>query len=144
MKREDWALLAINSAEEVFLSPVQLQKTLFLLAKKKPSAIGKGFYKFIPYNYGPFCKDIYLDTERLATEGLLRFHKPIGQRWIGYVLTEKGKRYVQTLKNKVKKEDLNYLFLLINWIKKLSFKQLLSIIYKEYPKYRINSVFPEL
>lgn len=144
MEKKEWVLLAISCVEKDYLSPVQLQKTLFLLKENKPSAVGKNFYEFIPYNYGPFSKDIYSDTEFLASEGLIKFTMPIGQRWIGYTLTEKGKQQVKTLQKEANKNDLDYLSKIVKWIKGLSFKQLLSAIYKAYPKYKVNSVFPEL
>lgn len=143
MTRKDWVLLAISCAEKEYLSPVQLQKALFLLKQNKPSAVDKDFYEFIPYNYGPFCQDIYSDTELLASEGLMRFIYATGQRWIGYSLTDKGREYVKTLKQIVSGEDFEYLYKIVEWIRKLTFKQLLSVIYREYPKYKVNSIFSE-
>ena len=62
-------MLAISFAQGKGLSPVQLQKALFLLGKQFPSAVGEEFYNFVAYNYGPFDKSIYWDTEELAQQG---------------------------------------------------------------------------
>lgn len=141
LNKEEWALVAISYAEEGFLSPAQLQKSLFLLKENKPSAVGKEFYKFKPYNYGPFCKDIYSDTKQLESEGLIKFTRPIGKGWAGYSLTEEGKKRVGELITEAKEEDLKYLSEIVNWVRSISFKQLLTAIYQEYPKYKINSIF---
>ena len=98
MNRKDWALFAISYAGEGHLSPAQLQKSLFLLGENKKSAVRKDFYKFAPYNYGPFCKDIYSDTGSLEADGLIKFSRPIGRSWVGYSLTGEGKKRIKELK----------------------------------------------
>ena len=50
LDRKDWALLAIaNAGHGVSLSPVQLQKSLFLLGRELGSKVGANFYDFQPY-----------------------------------------------------------------------------------------------
>ena len=141
--RRDWILLAIHYVDGVRLSPVQLQKSLFLLGEKKPSAVGGGFYNFVPYNYGPFCRDIYSDTESLALEGLITFGSYAGQGWKGYSLTDEGREHVEALMGKARPEDLKYFSEVVQWVRKLSFKQLLSAIYEAYPGFKTKSVFAE-
>lgn len=143
IEKKEWLLLAISFSED-YLSPAQLQKSLFLLKQKKPGSVSEDFYNFIPYNYGPFCKEIYSDAESLVSEGLVKFGHPVGERWQGYTITEIGKECVKKFENSVSKEDRDYLAEVVTWARSLSFKQLLSAIYKEYPAYKVNSVFPEL
>src|SRR5258707_9223608 len=71
MERPDWTLLATKFANQSGLSPVQLQKALFLLGKEMPKSVGDDYYHFVPHNYGPFAKDIYSDADALAREGLI-------------------------------------------------------------------------
>jgi len=70
MEAKDWMLLFIANAGERGLSPVQLQKGLFLLQKARPRAVGENFYDFQPYNYGPFDRDIYVHADELLQEAL--------------------------------------------------------------------------
>ena len=141
MVGRDWILLTIYNTKGEQLSPVQLQKSLFLLRENKPSAIDEDFYSFVPYNYGPFCGEVYSDTEALALEGLITFGRRVGQGWTGYSLTNKGKEYVETLIEGANPEDLKYFSEIVQWVRGLSFKQLLSAIYKAYPHFRTKSVF---
>jgi len=74
MERADWALVVIDAAKPKSLEPVHLQKILFLLDKNlKPKHLKVDrFYRFRPYDYGPFCSDIYGDVEALAESGLVQ------------------------------------------------------------------------
>lgn len=141
MERNAWILLALSCVGDEDLSPVQLQKSLFLLKENKPFAVGKRFYDFIPYNYGPFSRDIYIDAEKLIEDGLIRFTRVLGRRWMSYSLTGGGKEYVKGFIDDVSKKDLRYLYEIVSWIRKLTFRQLISVIYSKYPKYKVNSVF---
>ena len=71
MNRSDWALLAIASADGSSVSPVQLQKALFLLGEDLPKTKTQSFYEFEPYHYGPFDQAVYSDAEKLSREGLV-------------------------------------------------------------------------
>lgn len=143
MNKRAWTLLAISFSGNEYLSPAQLQKGLFVFKEKNQKAVGHDFYEFIPYNYGPFCKEIYTDTESLVSESLVKFGHPLGESWKGYLMTEKGKEYLESIKNQIPQEDQDYLAEIINWTRSLTFRQLLRVIYKEFPHYKINSVFSE-
>ncbi len=66
MKPQDWTLLAISAAKGRGLSPIQLQKSLFLLERRlSKEELGEQFYEFVPYNYGPFDVKIYQDAKYL-------------------------------------------------------------------------------
>ena len=72
LQRKDWTLLAIALAGGLPLSPAQLQKAVFLFGEQMPKdVLPEDFYDFQPYNYGPFCRDVYTDAEELAAEGLV-------------------------------------------------------------------------
>ena len=69
MTPKDWTLLVLASAGGP-LSPVQLQKTLFLIDRNLSRA-QRGvtrFYNFRAYDYGPFDSAIYTDAVILQTE----------------------------------------------------------------------------
>jgi hypothetical protein len=68
MERKHWTLLVLAAAGGDPLTPVQLQKTLFLLEKERPEVSGRNYYRFTPYAYGPFDSRVYADAEILASE----------------------------------------------------------------------------
>jgi hypothetical protein len=91
MQRRDWALLALAAAAGEELTPVQLQKVLFLVGECQRNKVGGGFYAFRPYNFGPFSADVYSDAEQLEREGLARIDRGApGRSWSLYAITPEG------------------------------------------------------
>jgi hypothetical protein len=64
--RDEFLLLALASASDGRLTPVQIQKAMFLLKQEAGQFVGPDFYEFVPYNYGPFNSSIYDDLNALA------------------------------------------------------------------------------
>src|SRR5256885_12661208 len=87
MRRSRWVLLALLAAEGHSLNPVQLQKSLFLLGKRRPREVGKGFYHFRAYDYGPFDLAVYTDADELAEQGLVTIDRSMGQSLRRFALT---------------------------------------------------------
>ena len=76
MQKEDFLLMVVASGKDEPLTPVQLQKSLFLIGEHKDgfSEVPQSFYDFRPYHYGPFDIRVYQDADVLAEQGLvLRF-----------------------------------------------------------------------
>lgn len=143
MKAQDWTLLAIAAGKGRTLTPVQLQKSLFLLSKEYPELLESGFYQFTPYNYGPFDVRIYGDAERLSGEGLVELQVVTGRRWNEYSVTSNGADRAAALRREAPPEALAYLDRVVAWAKSLSFQQLVRAVYQKYPEYRANSVFQD-
>lgn len=143
MGPRDWTLVAIAAANGEHLSPVQLQKCLFLIGENCKGALGRGFYQFIPYNYGPFNATIYSDAEKLEAEGLVTVIRRPGQRWVEYAATLRGIERARALEKGMPKEVVDYLHNLVAWARRQTFEQLLRAIYKHYPHYRRNRVFQD-
>jgi uncharacterized protein len=141
MDKKNLILVAISLAEDGYLSPAQIQKSMFLLGKKIPSVIEEDFYKFVPYNYGPFCREIYDDIDELENQGLVKFIRPLGQKWHDYSITKQGRDCIEGIGKSGDKKDINYFSKLISWVKSVSFKELLMAIYREYPEYKEKSIF---
>ena len=141
MDRTDWTLLAIAAAEGDRLTPVQLQKALFLIGQTVPSVDQSNFYSFKPYNYGPFCQTIYADAEDLSARGFISIVSGPGQTWSNYQITPQGTERAQELLAQLDDHQKNYLKGLISWLKGLSFEQLLSYVYERFPDYAVNSMF---
>lgn len=141
MDNKAWTLLAIAAAEGQPLTPVQLQKSLFLLGRNAPKSVGDDFYRFSPYNYGPFCQRVYSDAEILAATGLVRIDRPVGRSWVEYAITDAGMLRASEIRKSVSVEVVSYLQNVVAWCKSLSFQELVSAIYEAYPEQRANSVF---
>jgi uncharacterized protein YwgA len=140
MDRKGWTLLAISFAGESGLSPVQLQKCIFILGEEQENKVGSDFYEFSPYNYGPFSKLVYQDAEELASEGLVLIERPAGS-YATYRITPTGAKRAGQLRSEAPESAVTYLRTLVEWSQQLSFSELLRAIYTKYPKYRANSVF---
>lgn len=143
MNRDKWILMTLNYAENGSLSPIQLQKSLFLLSQKYPNEVGSTFYEFKPYDYGPFNKKIYSDCAALAQKGFLIIQKLVGRGWSGYSITPRGIEEAKKLKKEVSKDATKYLNQIVRWAQSLTFSQLLTAIYRAFPEFKENSVFQE-
>jgi hypothetical protein len=133
-------MLAIGYARGSGLSPVQLQKTLFLLGKELPNETGQDFYNFIPHNYGPFDRAVYSDADLLAGFGLVSKNDS-GRGFWEYSPTREGLTYAEKLRNTAPGKAVAYLEKIVPWAQRLSFSALVRAIYARYPEYKANSVF---
>ena len=116
-------------------------KGLFIFSQevKKDSVKENSLYEFIPYNYGPCSFEIYEDLRFLTHLGLL-FPKFIeGQNWKYYSLSKKGKLLDKQIKIDIK--AFKFLKEIKDFIIETPFSLLLKAIYKEYPKFAVNSIF---
>jgi len=140
ISRKDITMLVISLAGEKGLSPVQLQKSLFLIAESATTDLPTDFYKFSPYNYGPFSPEIYDDTDELVREGLV-VGIDSGLGWSRYAATAAGSSHSKGVKEKIKAEFSEYIRIVVEWVQSLDFAGLLRAIYAKYPQYRVNSIF---
>lgn len=141
MRPADWIVLVLDAAGDDPLSPVQLQKTLFLIKENFPRATGSLFYQFTPYNYGPFSAGIYSDAEKLASAGLVEIDQPSRGSYSRYSITPTGRMRAEALKTNLPPNALGYIENVVQWAKSLTFTQLVRAIYDAFPEQRQNSVF---
>jgi len=138
----EWTLYAIAKADKKGLSPIRLQKSLFMLGANLPDFVGKKFYTFRPYNYGPFCIDVYNDVDRLIEKEYVKANPVLSSRWYEYTITPAGNKYLKEIElNDTQKVALDYLGSVVEWTQELNFQQLVSTIYSLYPEYKKNSIF---
>jgi len=141
VERKDVTLLAIESASDGGLSPIQLQKSLFIVGQSHLPGLPSSFYTFYPYNYGPFCEEVYQDTDALVEEGMV-FSVPVtGQSWSKYTITPKGRVKAEEIRKETSRELSTYIKETVEWVNSLTFDELLRAIYAKYPAYSTNSVF---
>ena|SRR5438552_3244318 len=141
MRPGGWVLLALWAANHHSLSPVQLQKSLFLLGQRRKQDVGAGFYHFQPYDYGPFDVTVYTDADRLVEEGLVAIDRSMGRSLRRFSLTADGKVEAERLAATVPDGAVAYLRKVVPWAQGLSFNELVRAIYDAYPSTRVNSVF---
>jgi hypothetical protein len=141
MERRDWALLAIDAGQGQPLSPVQLQKSLFMLGRNLASQVGWDFYEFNAYDYGPFDVKVYQDVDDLVHQGLVYSQRQPGRSWNEFAVTPLGATRAHELAVSAPQEAIEYLRAIVKWAQSLSFSQLVSAIYRMYPEQRANSVF---
>ena len=142
MNRQDWVLLALFAADGYRLTPVRLQKSLFLLRERgiKESSSLDGFYEFEPYAYGPFSRQIYDDALSLADEAKVTIFPSSRASSRQYALTVSGVQAANQIASK-QPRGFPYLGRAVKWTQTLSFAQLVTAIYTHFPQYRENSVF---
>jgi uncharacterized phage-associated protein len=144
VQKRDWTLLVIGAAGGKKVSPVQLQKALFLVSKtlKPKQRQTSTFYRFKAYDYGPFCSEVYSDAEALKEAGLVSITcQEFSFRH--YAATDDGQKKAQELRGELDPEVAAYLDDLVLWVRSLSFVQLVQAIYKMYPAMKANSIFQE-
>lgn len=140
---KDWTLLVIAAAKGHSLTPVQLQKALFLIARNLTSTQRHTafFYDFRPYDYGPFDAEVYRDAERLRAEGLVIIDPSGGVAYRDYTVTAAGVERASILRSQLESSVCDYLDRVVAWVRSLSFNALVQAIYRDYPEMRVNSVF---
>lgn len=141
MKTERLVLAALSPAGTGSFTPVQVQKLFFLLDKNVEEQIGGTHFDFLPYDYGPFDSAVYHELESLHEEGLVEVleRERHGRRI--YRLTAEGLKEGQLALSELDEPVQQYISSLVEWVRSLSFSQLVSAIYRKYPEMKENSVF---
>lgn len=130
-------LAALAAAPDGALTPVQTQKALFVVGQEAVGQVGNDFYKFVPYNYGPFCRTIYDDVADLTREGLITVDNTA--KPARYIITKTGLDAAR--QTEIPEQLRNYVSAVVGWVAGQSFSQLLNSVYSKYPQFAVNSVF---
>jgi uncharacterized protein len=141
--RKEWLLLAIAQRRGAALTPVQIQKTMFLMKMEAGAYLGDSFYSFSAYNYGPFSSTIYDDLSELVSAGHIEERQSHRVRWSAYAVTPAGSERAERVERKADRSATSFLKQVVEWVSSVSFPELLRAIYTKYPKYAKNSLFTE-
>jgi uncharacterized protein len=139
MRREDLTLIMLTLAEGGHYTPVQIQKAMFLADDLVQNAF-ECRYNFQPYDYGPFDVDVYRDVASMTADGLTRV-STTSRGWNVYATTDAGSQRGRELFNSLLPEQQQMLTRISQFVRRLSFSDLVSSIYKAYPHMRERSVF---
>ncbi len=144
MKRLDVTLLMLGLAGGQPYQPVQIQKSLFLIGDALPHLFdADSKYQFKPYDYGPFDKAVYEDIRLLEANGFAAVSVTSNGRWNQYCATDAGQQAAERMLEGFQESDRSFLRKVSEWVRGLSFSQLVSAIYKAYPEMKVNSIFVE-
>ena len=122
--------------------PVQLQKLLFLIDREIPELVHGPHFRFIPYDYGPFDKGIYVELSRLARMGKINVDNE--DRYPQYSLNDTGMLAGTNTLTELSEPAPRYMKEAASWVRSLTFKQLVISIYAHFPDMAVNSVMPQL
>ena len=139
--RQDWLLLALSKSPDGAMSPVQIQKAMFLFGQGAGDSVGTDFYSFQPYDYGPFDAAIYADLRRMTSLGHVRGAWNRDRSWKTWSVTGPGRRAALVLESDADARLAEYLGRIVTWVRGRSFSELLRSVYAAYPEFAANSVF---
>jgi len=127
--------LAQQNRRQVLITA--LMKYLFLLQMEGRA---KEFYRYVPYKYGPFARELYADLEDLKGRGLITVTATDdkGERTEIALQIEQGKEIAQMVQ-KLPKDVWKDAEGIVDLYGELSLKELLDFVYAEYPDYAIRS-----
>lgn len=141
LTRQNWLLLALWKSPDGVMSPVQIQKALFLFGQEVDDSVGTGLYSFQPCDYGPFDAAIHADLRRMMGEGYIRGQWSPGRSWKSYAITETGRQAAFALERDADTRHTEFLGRIVEWVRGRSFSDLLRSVYAAYPEFAVNSVF---
>lgn len=141
MSRETIVLVALAAGRGAAHSPVQVQKLLFLFEKRAAEAFNGAHFNFRPYDYGPFDPDVYRVLDDLRDLGLVEIVGLSFKKDRRYKLTDRGQIEGLKLLEQLAPRYQKFVVDLSNFVRSLTFSQLVSVIYREYPEMKANSIF---
>jgi hypothetical protein len=137
LHRDDYVLAVLATSGEGAWTPVQVQKIFFLLDQRLASQVGGPHFNFTAYDYGPFDAAVYEVIERQSE--LASVDRTSSMKT--FRLTRRGQARGEEALVELSPGAREYIRSLSGWVRNLSFQQLVSAVYKEFPEMRANSVF---
>ena len=137
LSRSDILLAIIAAADGRELTRVHLQKVAFLVSEEYEGSLPADFYRFDKHNFGPFCIEIYNDTDMLHYWGWIKIRPGAEKRQDRYSIAAA----VNLDGMRIDEELLRYIRDTVAWVADMSFSEIVRAIYWLYPEYRENSIF---
>ncbi len=140
MNKRELLLVALGAGAKHDHTPVQVQKLLFIIERNVSERIGGPVFNFAPYDYGPFDASVYEVLRELERDGLVSSSEST-RGWKRHALTDKGFAESEQLAKKADPKVIDYIKRVSEFVRSLSFSDLVSAVYKAYPEMKANSVF---
>lgn len=137
VNKSDILLAIIAAANGRELSRVQLQKVAFLVSEEFKGRLPDDFYTFDKAKFGPFCIDIYDDSEMLHYWGWIHIKPGEEPRLDRYAIAEQFDFDGLQIDNDIKQ----YITDTVAWVVDMSFGEIVRAVYLMYPEFRENSIF---
>jgi uncharacterized protein YwgA len=115
-----------------------MQKAVFL-AELRGSENWRHLYEFIPYNWGPFSRDLQDDLGELLCDGRLDRREFQSGKYHSYVTTPSGFDEIRDVLESLQPPELTFLIAIRQFVVTRTFNQLLRDVYRAYPAYAVNS-----
>lgn len=139
MDRQEYVLAVLAPARGASHTPVQVQKLFFLLDKEASHLIDGPRFSFEPYHYGPFDISVYNELNVLQEQGLVEAID--NGRWTSYRLSSEGQAQGDIALAHLPGAAQEYIAKVSDFVRSLSFSQLVRAVYAAYPEMKANSVF---
>lgn len=133
--RSDYILAFLYACKkEPVESTIRLMKLLFLFTEKMKTNTPSGFYKFIPYLYGPCSFNVYKDLITLEKEKMISVNK--NARWEIFTITKYGESLIEASLQDFPKiiEEIKSEF------NSMPLMALLKYVYTNYPFFAKNTI----
>ena len=134
--KTDWLLLFLDQAP---LDRIRLMKCLFLYWHRSGRGI-EGFFKFVPYNYGPCSFELYRVLEEAQHDGFVTQAPHPPQNWARYFITERGKAHLSKAAHRIEPGEIEAVRRLVGDLAPLGFIDVLKRVYSEAPDFAVNSL----
>jgi hypothetical protein len=146
MERTDLPILlasqhaSLTETESEPLDRIRMQKGIFLLEMKGPTA-WQQFYKFSPYDWGPFSRALMGDLDLLVNSALLEKRPVPNARYHSYGTTTRGEKKAGELWAGLSQPERVFISAVRHFVTSRSFSRLLRDIYAEFPAFAVRSRF---
>ena len=140
MNSYELLLASLGAAKQHPHTPVQIQKLIFLVEQNVADRLGGPYFAFKPYDYGPFDAQLYDYLREMERKGIVISTATSGG-WKSYALTDTGLHEAERISTTIDPYSLDYIQRASNFVRGLSFSDLVAAIYKAYPAMKENSVF---
>lgn len=142
MDRRELLLCILAAGGGRAYEPAQIQKATFLVSTNLPNIVHRGpKFDFVPYNYGPFDRNVYVEAEQLRDAGRALIVPSCKGQWMTYAASGAGVEEGNASLQRLRKKTNSYIQSVSEWVLAQSFGSLVKAIYDEYPEMRQNSIF---
>jgi hypothetical protein len=142
MNRQELLLAVLAAGRGRAFQPAQIQKAIFLIDTNLPHLVHTSpRFNFVPYNYGPFDRNVYVEAEHLEKEGAAVIASVPNGRWMTYAASDAGLKRGEQILSRLNLKSRQYIESVVEWVLAQSFGSLVKSIYDAYPNMRENSIF---